>query len=653
MRKVPICIPLHPRGGKFGDDSELRFALRSIHTHFKEPFEIALVCKKPPAWITGCRHIPGAGLKSALRAAAAAYPFGFFWFYDDCCLLQDTAAGPMRLTPASQRWAKASTPWAQQLTRIRERLEAEGIRAWDYSRPHGPYWFDQSMVDEGFADWPGMESKFPWESWILSKRDWPRRHGSVKQYYGSFRKPPGPKTAYLNYNDDGNTFELRRYLESIFPEPSPFEAEPAKPPLVKKPKVQVMQKKNAIAISLYGQGAKYAVGAIRNAQLAKRIYPEFEVVVHLEKGHYAKERLQMEGARVVEHPPGVGHAGMLWRFETAAETERYDRVIFRDADSRIGERERAAVDQWIASGKSLHAMRDHANHRRPIMAGMWGLITSRFDVAAALHGAPVVKDYGDDEAFLSGFVWPALKHDCLFHTSRKEDVGEPFSPFPVPKTRGDYIGKPVDHLDIEGEKMRVVYLSPEKYAMRRERFLAAVGESNSFLSRAPLEWWKATPHEATYPPPAFRQVRKRPHWWAATCDHLRIMEETLVSDAEFLLLLEDDAHFTPDFQETFWRAWAALPANWKALRLGWHAAGKTQEIHPGILHRSGPGGLMIANLWNRNGLERAYDHFWHRRKMIIDIAFDDLRAKEPRDWYQPARQIVLKDPLAKQQGRDQ
>lgn len=220
--KTTIVIPLHHSGGKHGDNTELRFALRSLETHFKDPYQVVIVGRVLPDWIQNVQHVSHRkGLKSALRAAANHSPGGFFWFYDDCCLLRDMTAREMRVTPCSKSWGKPKSAWSRDIEKIRNRLSEQGIRAWDYSRPHGPYWFDKSMVDESFQDWSGMAGKFPFETWILSKRDHPRRHGAVRQYYGRFREPSlnDPKW-FLNYNDKGNTRDLRGWLERRFPEPS-------------------------------------------------------------------------------------------------------------------------------------------------------------------------------------------------------------------------------------------------------------------------------------------------------------------------------------------------------------------------------------------------------------------------------------------------
>ncbi|GAA5124686.1 hypothetical protein JIN84_13000 [Luteolibacter yonseiensis] len=225
LRMIPIIIPLHPSGGRFGKNEELRYALRSLERHFTEPFKLVIVGRYLPAWLKGaelieCRH----GLKSALKLAAEHYPEGFFWVYDDNVLLADRTAEEMKITPGKRKWGDPETGWSRDLESIRTRLEGEGIEPIDYSRPHGPYWFDKAMVDQGFEDWPGMKGKFPWESWILSKWKWPWISGVTKQLYGDF-SPPAEHHVYLNYNEAGTTVELREWLHARFPLASRFERE--------------------------------------------------------------------------------------------------------------------------------------------------------------------------------------------------------------------------------------------------------------------------------------------------------------------------------------------------------------------------------------------------------------------------------------------
>ena len=51
--------------------------------------------------------------------------------------------------------------------------------------------------------------------------------------------------------------------------------------------------------------------------------------------------------------------------------------VSRDLDSRLSERENAAVQEWLKSNKSIHVMRDHIKHDFTILGGLWG--TKLFD----------------------------------------------------------------------------------------------------------------------------------------------------------------------------------------------------------------------------------------------------------------------------------
>ena len=222
--KHTICIPYSPCGGKFKNGKELRYSLRGFDKHFQGEYEVVLVGPKKPDWYQGTWLKQTQGkLKSALKLAADTYPDGFFWWYDDCVLIQDQTGEQLMATPARKSWGRIWTSWGKKLEEIRVRLEKEGYTPWDYSKPHGPYWFDKGMIDESFADWPGMAGKFPFESWILSKRDHPRRFGVEAQYYNEFRNNPSADKIFVNWCDRGFTPELIAWLDERFSIESPEE----------------------------------------------------------------------------------------------------------------------------------------------------------------------------------------------------------------------------------------------------------------------------------------------------------------------------------------------------------------------------------------------------------------------------------------------
>jgi hypothetical protein len=223
---LQIVIPLHHGGGKEKTNIELRYALRGWHASLQAPFALTIIGLRLPPWLTGVTHIrqPRGDLKDALKIAAKTHPAGFLWAYDDCVPIRSTTPDELKI-PVARATFSLSTPttWSKTLIQVHDRLLKEGIPPIDFSRPHCPYWFDAAMVAEGFADWPAMKAKFPWETWILSKRRTPHRTGVEAQYYKDFHTPPQPHHRFLHFTDGGWTPQLKAWLRQRFPHLSPFE----------------------------------------------------------------------------------------------------------------------------------------------------------------------------------------------------------------------------------------------------------------------------------------------------------------------------------------------------------------------------------------------------------------------------------------------
>jgi hypothetical protein len=103
-------------------------------------------------------------------------------------------------------------------------------------------------------------------------------------------------------------------------------------------------------------------------------------------------------------------------------------------------RERAAVNVWLASNKSFHAMRDHPWHSTAMLGGMWGFrpslnpnISRR--IHNIIHNRELVARYGGiaDQAFLTSYVWPLAKSSAIVHDSFlcRNGYGHHSEPFPT------------------------------------------------------------------------------------------------------------------------------------------------------------------------------------------------------------------------------
>jgi len=185
---------------------------------------------------------------------------------------------------------------------------------------------------------------------------------------------------------------------------------------------------NLISFSLYGAHSFYCHGAVENARIAKDIYPGWTTRFYLRDDVPKKTEAALikEGAEVVHMPiaqltgplgAADGWAGVFWRF-MPLDNSKYEHVIIRDVDSRLNVREKAAVDEWITSGKSFHMMRDHpwqVNAVFPIMAGMWGARGGRLSLRRALLHWPRWDTKTSDQDFLRDIVWPKMQTDMIMH----------------------------------------------------------------------------------------------------------------------------------------------------------------------------------------------------------------------------------------------
>ena len=206
-----------------------------------------------------------------------------------------------------------------------------------------------------------------------------------------------------------------------------------------------------ISFSLWGSGNKYLVGAIENIKLAKEIYPDWKCWFYIDASvpAFMTPRIQEAGGEVIwiQDVRGPFH-GMFWRF-MAIDDPRVDVFISRDCDSRLNYREKASVDEWLASDKCLHTMHDHPYHKPvPILGGMWGLKKGCIN-----NMSEKIDKWGDyrckgiDQYFLWNAIWPAFQGNLLRHDSQGFARWGQFSPFPqhTPlKYGGQYVGEIFD-----------------------------------------------------------------------------------------------------------------------------------------------------------------------------------------------------------------
>lgn len=191
--------------------------------------------------------------------------------------------------------------------------------------------------------------------------------------------------------------------------------------------------RNVIAFSLWGEDPRYLSGAQTNALVARYIYPGWSCRFYVDDSVPAAaiKGLQQQGAQVVKAPPDwpASQYGLFWRF-LVEDDPGIDHYLIRDADSVMNVKERAAVEDWLASGRTFHLMRDLPRHSELILAGMWGAHRGNIgDMAARVdqHVTGARKALGNritDQVFLRNQIWPIVRQDVLAHDAWF-DFGDP------------------------------------------------------------------------------------------------------------------------------------------------------------------------------------------------------------------------------------
>jgi hypothetical protein len=205
--------------------------------------------------------------------------------------------------------------------------------------------------------------------------------------------------------------------------------------------------KKIISFSLWGDNPKYTIGAIKNAELIKKIYPDWVGRFYCGKSvplDIIKQLKSFDNIEVVEMEEYGDWSGMFWRFYAC---EDGDVMISRDTDSRLSVREKLAVDEWLSSDKNFHIMRDHPFHQTEILGGMWGCRNGILKNISNLINEYSKGNYWQvDQNFLKEKIYPIVKNDLFVHDSFL-DYNKGKKPFPSERINKEFVGDVFDQYD--------------------------------------------------------------------------------------------------------------------------------------------------------------------------------------------------------------
>ena len=185
-----------------------------------------------------------------------------------------------------------------------------------------------------------------------------------------------------------------------------------------------------ISYSLWGDNKVYTYGMIENVILAREIYPGWQVRIHYNDTvptDVVTWLGRQQNVKLIEHVKANDgrDSNMFWRLEDLFTNWT---VLIRDSDSRLNVREKSLVDEWLASDKDFHIVRDHKNHVVPILGGCHGVrngickpffiqfntyYTQIFDYESAQSK----ENYNADQLFLGRVIYPHIVDRTFIHAS--------------------------------------------------------------------------------------------------------------------------------------------------------------------------------------------------------------------------------------------
>jgi hypothetical protein len=212
-----------------------------------------------------------------------------------------------------------------------------------------------------------------------------------------------------------------------------------------------------ISFSLYGNLPKYNIGAIKNSELYKKFFPDWEMWVYHNDSvpQETLDALIKNDVKLIDTQVDEGPRNALWRFLPAGD-ETVDYFISRDCDSRLFERDVISVNDWIESEKPFHIIREHPwGHAWVINAGMWGCVGGFIEnieesMNEYFKKSDKVNVREVDQWFLKECIYPVVKEHSFvsdefvnfegksvsINRDRKIDnfafIGEPFDENDIP-----------------------------------------------------------------------------------------------------------------------------------------------------------------------------------------------------------------------------
>lgn len=203
-----------------------------------------------------------------------------------------------------------------------------------------------------------------------------------------------------------------------------------------------------VSFCLYGPECPlYSEGLLENIALIGHHFPTWLVYVYVapDVPESFLDRLRVCSSVRLRLTNVLGAENKTFRFFAIDEPD-VDTMFVRDTDSRIGWRDRWAMQQFLSSSCVAHTIRDNPEHTAPLLGGLWALTSAaRLSLRTLYEAYPhkrVETRYCSDQNFLADCVYPKVRRSLLVHHGAGViRPGEHVVSFPFPWSEDTYCGR--------------------------------------------------------------------------------------------------------------------------------------------------------------------------------------------------------------------
>jgi hypothetical protein len=194
-----------------------------------------------------------------------------------------------------------------------------------------------------------------------------------------------------------------------------------------------------ISYAIFGEEDFYRIGLKKNIEIARYLFDDWVLQIRVSDKidkSYIKS-LESSNTDIFVVADDNCKMGRMLPMETNNEA-----VIVRDIDTRLMDRDRKLVDDWINSKYKFHICRDNPGSEQPILGGLYGGKYPNLGIQKYWNKWILEKEQQSfvwDMGFLKRYVYPQIKNDLIVYTENifynKEVVRK------IPGERGFFDGR--------------------------------------------------------------------------------------------------------------------------------------------------------------------------------------------------------------------